>query len=137
MTADAQRIAIAEAVGFRWMRRKGSRDCWLFAPDAKATFDGRIHRLDLIVGEFEPCERPELTRATYEVFGSFALDYPDSLEAMHQAEKTLDKTQRIDYVRELYQVTNGDFEFHCATAAQRATAFLRALNLYQPEGGDL
>lgn len=51
-------------------------------------------------------------------------DYLNSLDAMHEAEKTLDWQQKREYVRELFRASQSDFHSHCATAARRADAFL-------------
>ena len=58
-------------------------------------------------------------------------DYFSDLNAMHEAEKVLTKEQRRKYVRTLFQTTNTDWDSHCATAAQRAEAFLKTLNLWE------
>ena len=58
-------------------------------------------------------------------------DYLSDLNAMHEAEKTLTKEQRRKYVRTLFQTTNTDWDSHCATAAQRAEAFLRTLGKWK------
>lgn len=58
-------------------------------------------------------------------------NYLSDLNAMHEAEKVMTKEQRRKYVRALYQLTKSEFENHCATAAQRAEAFLRTLNLWE------
>lgn len=57
-----------------------------------------------------------------------APDYLNDLNAMHEAEKKLTTEQGRQYVRELYQLTNGDFEFHCASAHKRAQAFVKILS---------
>ena len=62
--------------------------------------------------------------------------YPDNcplsdLNAMHEAEKMIQKNADhvFDYMDNLEQVTS--FVPHFATAAQRAEAFLRTLNLWK------
>ncbi len=66
-------------------------------------------------------------------------DYLNDLNAMHEAEATLDCVQQFAYAAYLYY---GDphehawdqvaaFEIAHATAAQRAEAFLRTLNLWE------
>ena len=102
MTAEAQRIAIAKACGVSPL--------WSTALPVRA-----IH-----------CNVP---------------DYLNDLNAMHEAEKTLTDEQHKDFRRELKYVcgTGGSTEEELslifrnrfsATAAQRAEAFLRALNLW-------
>jgi hypothetical protein len=59
-------------------------------------------------------------------------DYLNDLNAMHEAEKTLVDSDNWDlcaYITQLYKITNGWSTI--ATAAQRAEAFLRTLNLWE------
>jgi len=68
----------------------------------------------------------------------FLPNYLNSLDAMHEAEKHLYPNQAHDYDRELTVILsdNGrspisqDYLNYRATAAQRAEAFLRTLNLW-------
>jgi hypothetical protein len=55
-------------------------------------------------------------------------DYPNDLNAMHEAEKVLTYEQFDDYYIELAKRMVRPFQ---ATAAQRAEAFLRTLNLWE------
>lgn len=59
-------------------------------------------------------------------------DWPNDLNAMHEAEKMLDTVQKTRYAGHLYEQVfqPGDMAFHSlhATAAQRAEAFLRTLD---------
>ncbi len=59
-------------------------------------------------------------------------DYLDSLDAMHEAEKCLPAgiIKGGAYERSLCRLTNNPF---CATAAQRAEAFLRTINKWEDE----
>jgi hypothetical protein len=59
-------------------------------------------------------------------------DYLNDLNAMHEAEKVLyeDETQWKKYKDSFYGIKEFDGHLH-ATAAQRAEAFLRALNLWK------
>ena len=52
-------------------------------------------------------------------------NYAESLDACAEFERTLDRIQRREYVRQLYDITENDFGAHCATPAQRCEAFLR------------
>lgn len=94
MTPEQQRIAIAEACGWK--------------PDKRG------------LGWLSP-------------HGYYAPepDYLNDLNAMHDAEKVLTKEQRRKYVRTLFQTTNTDWDSHCATASQRARAFLETLMLWE------
>jgi hypothetical protein len=56
-------------------------------------------------------------------------NYPEDLNAMHEAEKVLDFNQLKD-MEDSVNFQFGVFPFH-ATAAQRAEAFLRTLNLWE------
>jgi hypothetical protein len=77
-----------------------------------------------------------------------APDYLNDLNAMHEAEKVLDESKQrifLDMLDELVPHgngisvegyvahTNAMFQFVHATAAQRAEAFLRTLNLWKDE----
>jgi hypothetical protein len=58
--------------------------------------------------------------------------YFKSLEAMHEAEKSLNYQQRRDYCKTLFALPPNECESNTfATAAQRAEAFGRALNLWE------
>jgi len=77
----------------------------------------------------------------------FIPNYCNSLEAMHQAEKCLSEKHMREYIFELHNITDGDMNAQgdfwdraklyypvvCATARQRAEAFLRALKLWEEE----
>jgi hypothetical protein len=60
-------------------------------------------------------------------------DYPNDLNAMHEAEKILTNEQWSVYSPKLWLITHqppATYECH-ATASQRAEAFLRTLNLWE------
>jgi len=64
------------------------------------------------------------------------IDPLSDLNAMHEAEKVLMPAQRRDYAsclhpRSTFNHMDADFEVAHATAAQRAEAFLKTLNLWQ------
>ena len=63
-------------------------------------------------------------------------DYLNDLNAMHEAEKVLRPTQVKRFLSELWPIMAASKEaelgtFH-ATAAQRAEAFLKILNIWKP-----
>ena len=59
-------------------------------------------------------------------------DYPNDLNAMHEAEKILTAQQRRSYVSYIFNLPASECESNTfATAAQRAKAFLRTLNLWE------
>jgi hypothetical protein len=72
------------------------------------------------------------------VFGTSGIlpDYPNDLNAMHEAEKTLSKNDRQKYLDILADAPRDDMYQTWAdsvftTAAQRAEAFLKTLNLWE------
>lgn len=131
MTPEQQRIAIAEACGWkcRWQNQGGSPlldkkpkgHCWEVWQDPKG--QGLDKRYDPI----------------------FPPDYLNDLNAMHRAEKVLTEGQFQIYLDWLDVSCGGELELSAmidgpafgfglihATAAQRAEAFLRTLNLWNP-----
>jgi hypothetical protein len=101
MTPEAQRIAIAEVCG--WKRCQ---------PDV----------LDYRKGEFPMGEAPN---GMYQALP----DYPNDLNAMHEAEaKVLNHQQWWAYQEQLEKLVKYTLG---ATASQRAEAFLRTLNLWK------
>jgi hypothetical protein len=108
MNAIKQRIAIAEACGFS-PKTDRHKPMWV-------TPDGR----------------------TLVTMPDHLPDYLNDLNAMHEAEKMLDARQLYNYENELARLCNltvatsmtSAFRWH-ATAAQRAEAFLKTLNLWK------
>ena len=113
MSPEAQRIAIAEACG--WTARR---------------WEDRKHRK--CVGWLPP--------GSDEASSQFALlpDYLSDLNAMHEAEKVLDK-QDFTLARKYHcnlcdvvsRLTSDEWEAVFATSAQRAEAFLRTLGKWE------
>lgn len=64
-------------------------------------------------------------------FDSNLPDYPNNLDLMHEAEKVLTPAQFYDYASEHLPKVARDSNPISATAAQRAEAFLRTLNLWK------
>ena len=66
-------------------------------------------------------------------------DYCTDLNAMHEAEKTLFPYYATVYANKLARVTKADYlddtEYFCATARQRAEAFLRTLGKWEEVQG--
>jgi hypothetical protein len=94
MTAEAQRLAIAQACGWTDIDVQGE---YCFGTEAaKSELDARQFMMEL----------PH---------------YCSDLNAIHEAEKTLPDSLFVVYANKLAP---------CATAAQRAEAFLRTLNLW-------
>jgi hypothetical protein len=64
---------------------------------------------------------------------AFCPDYPKDLNAMHEVENLLTPLQWVSYGRHLETLCDetNTWPIH-ATAAQRAEAFLKTLNLWKP-----
>ena len=93
MKPEAQRIAIAEACG--WKPNPFERD---------------------MRGQMFPQSPP---------------DYPNDLNAMHEAEKAMSVNDRNRYIDTLGTTYHDSWEFCTATAAQRAEAFLRTIGKWE------
>jgi hypothetical protein len=108
MKPEQQRIAIAEACGWT------ETEAWL---DGRRCF-----------------ERAE-SNSGWD-FDSLP-DYLNDLNAMHEAEETLQESQRVTYSNELYdlavehQLKTGKWSYLSMTAAQRAEAFLRTIGKWE------
>lgn len=126
MTNEQKIIAIAEACGWIWARRKGQfDDRWIFNSATKPKFKhGICWSLGEITGDFEHCERPE--NGVGRGWGEKIPDYLNDLNAMHEAEKVLTMTQLSDYTYHLAEIIGSEWNWHLikATASQRADAFL-------------
>jgi hypothetical protein len=108
MSPEAQRIAIAEACGWRYSPTA--------APEVKLAAIMRW----IAPGQPDWCETQ-------------LPDFLNDLNAMHEAEDVLTEAQKDAYVTTLCLEVQPEPELYHATAAQRAEAFLRTLNLW--EGG--
>jgi len=116
MTPERQRIAIAEACGWTWKQGNHTDFLWHDPNDkSHSSFCKERSPLGCIT------DLP---------------DYLTDLNAMHEAEKMLETGLRGRYLLNLEQTTNNTEQKAwpevTATAAQRAEAFLRTLNLYIP-----
>jgi predicted ABC-type transport system involved in lysophospholipase L1 biosynthesis ATPase subunit len=107
VTPEQQRIAIAQACG--WKRQE---------PDS-CFFDDPTESFQEYVGDLP--------------------DYCNDLNAMHQAETVMTDRQRTSYLDKLYEVCNphsmlnDDWNLTCATAAQRAEAFLKTIGKWEED----
>ena len=103
MTPERQRIAIAEACGWKHILK----DPVLFRGTPPWSDNDGLHEIP---------------------------DYLSDLNAMHEAEKVLDSADWIRYHRKLRSIImesgRAQSQEVSATAAQRAEAFLRTLNLW-------
>jgi hypothetical protein len=129
MTPEAMRIAIAEAVGWKWSppfnRRKAMN--FLISPKGRAC---TVWRDGGFGGDPPP-------------------DYLNDLNSMHEAEKVLTEDHRAKFAEVLYWMPDIDalhdksggpdlayrivFRIAHATALQRATAFCKTLGIYKEE----
>lgn len=121
MSPEKQRIAIAEACGWEWCEILG-RPC---DPPYRALFmrgSGRI-KADM---DAVPCSWPW-------VFSEGSVpDFLSDLNAMHKAEETLTKNQGLSYYTTIGIICDFDERRRlCATAAQRAEAFLRTIGKWE------
>jgi hypothetical protein len=104
MTSEQQRIKIAELDGWKWEWR---------------TINGKhVQRAVKRVGNI---------RYQKEVFP----DYPNDLNAMHEAEKfCINETNEALY-RNFLVLQSNEWKYHRTTASQRAKALLRTLGLWE------
>jgi hypothetical protein len=115
MTKYKQRAAIAEACG------------WIFKPDEFGWSFAKINK------EGPWCKYVKSERKPFP-------NYPNDLNAMHEAENILSEAQRLQYWWALYEIVDdsGDntenlINATCATAAQRAEAFLKTIGKWKSE----
>lgn len=109
MTPEQQRIAIAEACGWHY--------------SSFAAQDVKLHAILSWIRPGNADWQPECLP-----------DYLNDLNSMHEAEKSLTPAQWVSYwsfLEPLACQPNNTSILH-ATAAQRAEAFLRTLNLWKP-----
>ena len=104
MTPERKRIKIAEACGWKRHPLQMNKNFWIHFPSEKQARDD-----------------------------SDLPDYLNDLNAMHEAEKVLGEPLCYEYVDYLPKNYKGrtNFALAHATAAQRAKAFLRTLNLWE------
>jgi len=117
MTPEAMRIAIAEACGWK-------------LSEPVIGHDGRwrkhAYRGKSVYSLFDS----SWAGGPHDVIDDWnnAPDYLRDLNAMHEAEKTLPKSQRLSYDAKLGALCEETDSFtHHATAAQRCEAFLRTI----------
>lgn len=115
MTPEAQRIAIAEACGWKFNHQRKTA----IAPG-----------IDCV--EVEPGYAPDYPQP-WESFGNYDAvpDYLNDLNAMHEAEKA-SILRRDKYYGHLILVTGGEWwPLIHATAAKRAEAFLKTIGKWE------
>ena len=119
MTEEAQRIAIAEACG--WIREYSDIPTW-----------------DTSLKSYKPVRTMLFMRKEKGFRAENLPDYLNDLNAMHEAEKILSDNNQMKFRGELVDMMRPKYGFESAcllaihaTAAQRAEAFLRTLNLWK------
>jgi hypothetical protein len=116
MTPEAQRIAIAEACGWK---KVGS-------PEQVAATSGFTMPEKWVIDPNGALQFPHNTP-----------DYLNDLNAMHEVEKVLDvnieseDSPRYEYSRQVYRIVESRRQPFRSTAAQRAEAFLRTLGKWE------
>lgn len=121
MTPEAQRIAIAEVLGWRYVTDEEFFNK-LYAPGSTPPIG---HCCGKHVGKAEAFRgsfywHPEIV--------DVVPDYLNDLNACHEMEKVLTPKQKLAYLKYL---TDLDHFGRFATAAQRCEAFLRTLGLWK------
>ena len=118
MNPEQQRIAIAKACGWT-------------AQEAKDRFWRAVDAAGDMTHELWMCER--------NVWFAGIPDYLNDLNAMREAEQVLSDNNQMKFRGELVDMMRPKYGFESAcllaihaTAAQRAEAFLRTLNLWKP-----
>lgn len=132
MRPEAQRIAIAEAMGWVWYRMPEHpsdtrRYRCLFHPSIHE-YEGQLPKWLVRADGTEG-----ICNMDYMAQQGHVLDYLNDLNAMHEAEKVLTQQQRTAYIFRLQTMMGGQSfgENYFATATQRAEAFLRVTGLWQ------
>lgn len=125
MNAESQQIAIAEACGY-------TREIKMVPTWKLTDYNGG--------GEYAKKETVGYTKKEKWILPENLPNYLNDLNAMHEAEEVMTKDQWLLYPINILQVAkDGTFVIDInmktvahATAAQRAEAFLRTLNLWKP-----
>jgi len=136
MKPKEQIIAIAETCGWKWIQTNYEAESGLIGTDSPHS--GNIP----YQGRNYPSNRH------LPMYGKAIPDYLNDLNAMHEAEKTLDFEQSELFEDELCDVTFKDndglenplpcrFSVCHATAAQRAEAFLRTIGKWTTNPNEL
>jgi hypothetical protein len=137
MTPEEQRIAIAEACGWKWYRRPAT-GVWAAKP-MRTLYHPQI--APEYVATLQPADMTE--RECNPVFiwrEGLIPDYLNDLNAMHEAEKTLDGMAAWRFTQVLWTVIQPDkfanYELErvvMANASQRAEAFLRTIGKWKED----
>ena len=133
MNKEAQRIAIAEACGYKWYKTYRAK----YGHRLNNPFGERM-LLNDAQSEIHLCEPTEDMGLIVNL--AAVPDYLNDLNAMHDAEGVLDTTNggpksgdclRYAYSRELYKLVPEWMQPFRATASQRAEALLRTMGKWQ------
>jgi hypothetical protein len=142
---EAQRIAIAEACGFKWFAWWHT-ETEITIPLTRSVQDGDFKRTTFPPTRFlVPASREpgfgeyacaDMSIAIDEECFRHVPDYLSDLNAMHEAERVLRRDQHTDYCNLLHDMATrtenlGRFGYIHTTAAQRAEAFLRTLGKWE------
>ncbi len=99
MTNEQQRIAIVEFCGWKWVKWKSVNKRILVSPE---------HPIGLVQGQtLLLCNDMSVPMEDSAYHQGPIPDYPNDLNAMHEAEKKLDNHQMIDYLQEIQCVIVG------------------------------
>ena len=119
MTPEQQQIAIAKTCG--WTAEQDSNGYW------RATNQKSGHASELWLSERN-------------VWSQGIPDYSNDLNACHEMEKVLTHDQRIDYMEWLGLCSDDHWykvwAYVHSTAAERCTAFIRTLGLWEKEANE-
>lgn len=124
MKPEAQRIAIAEACGWKIKFEVGFNKPHVVKPDGEEIF-------------YPNSYNESYSNVWQALYFKQIPDYITDLNAIHEAEKVLTEDQQDAYLDALYEVCNPDSMYRddwrmCnATAAQRAEAFLRTVGKWK------
>ena len=147
MTPESQRIAIAETLGATW-EPVPPRESYAGYTDAENDGFDRLHPKRILAFRYKPLVHDPLSPGMCGPLpfpnpktgdAVIAPDYLNDLNAMHEAEKAAEfysYPRRERYLHHLQVAVNAENisrPFLCATAAQRAEAFLRTLSLWKEQ----
>lgn len=129
MTQEQQRIEVAESLGWKWYRSKTTGDI----TTGIVTFNTNL------LGDWEEIPRPENYLNEAVAFVNCP-DYPNDLDAMHEAEKRLkphrmsgsESTPWSDYFMTLLRICEREkVSSGHASAALRCEAYLRTIHRWK------
>jgi hypothetical protein len=144
MDKDKQRIAIAEACGWKWCQMVGEPGTRVWQLQNERKESGALSSGTPWQVSYRVCDKPDESGPT-----DLCLvpDYLNDLNAMHEAEKVLTDEQFFDWSKDKHtdMSYNGHLfrivdrattparpcRYHSASASQRAEAFLRTIGTWE------